>query len=445
MKLASLGEGIQTCFLRAHQSYTTKIFNQNDPAYLNSSYFTMTEECFAEALGTTKANFSDLGKNLIRSLNSLSAETHSFHQKVLKSQESGDKLSQLFSKIESLRDETLDDIEALAEGYEEDIQAQKKGFMILALLFPLIVLWEIAERKKHQMRVTEVENVALEHLQDGHPRLDSQVEGIFKRAFELGTFANCAKLFDVWNQNRGVVVNKKMATLTPPPVTLVAREDFEEDSFVDPMAEDTNPVEVNSFEQAVSASELITSLEAPIPRIPDGMPMETLIARVIDNLSTRIFSAGVTVDLDVQENIYIEEREETVEQVIYQAVNRSLNALTYVEGKRQLRLTAKKVGDTFFLEIMDNGEIFSVNTLDAQVGLATEDFNLELSICRELVKELKGEMILENVLHENMAIGGKMKIRFDMAHTVLSDVNKRLVSLKKGKKKHLMQHLQEMQ
>ena len=413
-ELSVLGEGVQTCFLRTNQSHTAKLLGQSGLEYVASAFLASTEECFAEALGTAKTKFQADGKGLIRDLNTLSSEVHNFHQKLNSPDEKIENISALFSKIESLKDDVLEESETTRLTLTSSFEQARQIFFVLCGLFPLLFIWELVERRRNETRIMAIEDEALKQLGDGRARLDSQMEAVIKRALEFGEFTNCARLFENWSENRLVTTHKVYNELAVPKKA----QDFvvEEPRIVEEIHEDV--------------------LE-PVAGLKE-VSIEPLLAKVIDNLSSRIFTSGIMLDLDVREDLKVMGREETIEQLFFHTILRSVNALSETSGVRRLRISAKLVGQSAVLELTDNGDAFSSDLLDAQVGLAAvTNGDLELTLTRELTKELGGQVILENVLKGREAVGGKVKIRLMAANTE----GKRLVSLKKGKKKDLMREL----
>lgn len=413
-ELSVLGEGVQTCFLRANQTHTAKLLGQTGLEYLASGFFAATEECFAEALGTAKTKFQAEGKGLIRDLNTLSSEVHNFHQKLKSPDEKLENISALFSKIETLKDDVLEESDAARTSLNSSFDQARQIFFLLCGLFPLLFVWELIERRRNESRMMAIEEEALKQLGDGRARLDSQMEAVIKRALEFSEFVNCARLFENWSENRLVTTHKVYNELPVPKKT----QDF-------------------VIEEPRVAEEIHEDVLEPVVGLKE-VAIEPLLAKVVDHLSSRIFTSGIMLDLDVSEDLKVMGREETVEQLFFHTILRSVNALSDTSGVRRLRISAKLVGQTAVLELTDNGDAFSSDLLDAQVGLASvTNGDLELTLTRELTKELGGQIILENVLKGREAIGGKVKIRLMAANVE----GKRLVSLKKGKKKDLMREL----
>ena len=411
-ELAVLGEGVQTCFLRVNQSFTAKLLGQNNLDYLGTNFFSTSEECFAEALGTVKNQFKTESKNLLRVMNALSSEVHTLHGKLRAADEKEDAITASFSRIESLKEDTQEEIAGLQESLQSNFSLARQLFFIFSGLFPLIFIWEVVERRRSEARLQAVEEEALKQLQDGRLRVDSHIEAIIKRALEVGEFVHSARLFETWNEKRFVATHTAYHELPVP-----------------------------KKEEKIVETDLETTVEEPVVNQVLGLKdvaIEPLLAKVIDHLSSKIFTAGIMLDLDVAEDVRVLGREETLEQLIYHSVIRSVNALSDRCGVRRLQITAKCVGHYVTLEFSDNGDAFSDEAIDAQAGLGTCAQNLELTLCRELIKEVGGQFMIENVVKNDEVTGGKIKIRLSAS----AAEGKRLVSLKKGKKKDLMRELQ---
>lgn len=412
-ELAVLGEGIQTCFLRVNQSFTAKLLGQNNLDYLGANFLSTSEECFAEALGTAKNQFKTESKNLLRVMNALSSEVHTLHGKLRATDEKVDAITASFGRIESLKEDTQEEIAGLQESLQSNFSLARQLFFIFSGLFPLIFIWEVVERRRSEARLQAVEEEALKQLQDGRLRVDSHIEAIIKRALEVGEFVHSARLFETWNEKRFVTTHQAYHELP-----LSKKEEQSTETVLETVTDE--PVVIN---QVVGLKDVA---------------VEPLLAKVIDHLSSKIFTAGIMLDLDVAEDVRVLGREETLEQLIYHSVIRSVNALSERCGVRRLQIAAKAVGHYVTLEFSDNGDAFSDEAIDAQAGLGTCAQNLELTLCRELIKEVGGQFIIENVVKNDEVTGGKIKIRLSASAVE----GKRLVSLKKGKKKDLMRELQ---
>ena len=141
-RIATIYDGIGTCFGRIGDSYRSKITNQKDHS-LTRKYFSNTDACFSRAVSYIEENFS---KNIVSALapiNTLATEAHWFHQRLQKSK--GQFLNTHFSGIEKVKTDLLLEIEknrkkksiSLARGWFLffSILGLSLSLMILSLLF----------------------------------------------------------------------------------------------------------------------------------------------------------------------------------------------------------------------------------------------------------------------------------------------------------------------
>jgi len=399
IQLANLSEGVQTCFLRINQSYTAKLLAQNNGDYLGNNFFTTSEECFAEAITTVKNQFKGEAKTLFKNLNALSSEVHTFHEKLRTSEGNTEILATTFVSIENLKVETQDSVVTLQEDIQNDLNLTRYLFYLFSGLFPLLLLWEYLGKKREEKRLEMLEQEATTLLEEGDTREDLRVETLLKRALTSEQLSQCSRLFEVWNKTRQLPQNKLPQELTAPmKVKPPQQEIFEEIK--------------NDFDRPVLGTHL------------KEVEVELLLAKVVDSLSGKIFTSGIRLDLDVASDLCALGREESLEQLLYHTTLHSLNSLSETSGLRRLCISAKAFGNHIDLEFFNNGEFLA------------ED-SLEVTLCHELIKEVGGQFLFENIMKEKKKSGTKIKIRLNSS---LVDP-KRLVSLKKGKKKDLMREL----
>ena len=91
------------------------------------------------------------------------------------------------------------------------------------------------------------------------------------------------------------------------------------------------------------------------------------MSKVIDIHSSKIFTQGIKLDLNVEDDIFVQVDQESLEQMFYYLILNAVNSSENAEEKDND--SYKKLGGTVLVEISYLGEGFSKELILDQLGL----------------------------------------------------------------------------
>lgn len=410
---AILSDGINTCFNRLQQTHTSSVMNAKDSVYLQTDFLNLTQECFEEAQANAQENFEDVLPLFAKKISSLSADVHWFQGKI--SSKTTDKvaLEQRFDRLDSLKNEIMEAGDDFRESVSSTISFLKFLFFAFATLVPLIIAWDYLQNRKLAAQNEQVEESAQKILSTGGVADTLRIEEVIKTALEQNRLSACSELFSVYQ-----------ADLIEADI-----DNGRRNPFVGPTYEEKSVAEVMELKEKLNVT-----------------TFDYILAKVIDNLSSKIFTTGVALDLDVDEEVVVEGNEESLEQILFQAVSHSLDSCIQVVGNKKMSISMKKLGGTVVVEVKDSGVGFAPDLI-SDIKWKKADFNqapMNLQIAHGLIQTVKGEISIDNVCgNDGNIIGGKTKIQLRLAPKKVATTSavKKLVELKKGKKRELIKNL----
>lgn len=451
-KLSVLNEGVSTCFGRVKNSYTAKLLGDAKSIYLSKDFMTTTEECFGETLASLAHDFTIALSDTEKLLNTVSSDSHWFHQK-LTSEDAKmvgtvtvSNYGSRFNTIESNVSKIHSGLETYKAGVLKKMNTGKVLFTTFILIGMSLLVWETWRKILFTRRREEIERRALEELNEKGGRVSSVIDSIVSEALISAKFEKTADLF----------IN------------------FHEDSFVDrAQVDDAGTVKFvtgdnkenweEQIEQAWTESEKDTDSEYVVPRRSqiqaeavdcEDIHLDHVLSRVVNLMSSRLFTKGIMMDFDIPEDVYVKAEEEALEQVFYHLFSQSLKGLEEKEGKKKIKFTLKKLGGSVLLEMKSNGQAFSDEFIRYESGLGTiedapEANAAELEICKEFMTDFGGKVMFENIYSgKGKSKGTMIKLLFATGNAVnvATDEDKtgELVDLKRGTKREILEQINQM-
>ncbi|TNF00934.1 MAG: hypothetical protein EP326_05615 [Deltaproteobacteria bacterium] len=162
-------------------------------------------------------------------------------------------------------------------------------------------------------------------------------------------------------------------------------------------------------------------------------------------MSSRLFTKGIVMDFDIPEDVYVRAEEEALEQVFYHLLAQNLKGLEQRDGRKNIKISLKKLGGSVLLEMRSNGKEFSNEFIRFESGIgsiqdAPEANAAELEICKEFMNDFGGKVMFENIYSANgNAEGTTIKLLFVSA----SEKKGSLVDLKRGTKKDILEQINQ--
>ena len=342
----TVNNGLQTCFSRSNQSFISNIFNSSKNSALKPEFFSRTEECFGDVLKRAEPLFARLNKEIDPKINALVSEIYWLH-KDIKEKSEGDKIKKRFKKIESINVGALQELEKLDFKGMQIIEKKKMWFFLsyLGLLLSILIDIMAAGFTQSEMEIKE----------------DKE--------------------------------NKKTETITSilsyPVVPAIPRPNF-----------------VNNFQSFNTIINLPASVktEGEDKNLVERALLEDVLAKIIDFLSVPLFTKGIKLELEINEDVNVYISPEVLEQSLFSFLNFSINNFQEGSLDRKITLRTKLLGETAIFEIRNNGVEFGESFLKDSNGLyLTSEFSrrsLDLKIGTELIREYAGNVYFENSMGE---------------------------------------------
>jgi len=342
----TVNNGLQTCFSRSNQSFISNIFNSSKNSALKPEFFSRTEECFGDVLKRAEPLFARLNKEIDPKINALVSEIYWLH-KDIKEKSEGDKIKKRFKKIESINVGALQELEKLDFKGMQIIEKKKMWFFLsyLGLLLSILIDIMAAGFTQSEMEIKE----------------DKE--------------------------------NKKTETITSilsyPVVPAIPRPNF-----------------VNNFQSFNTIINLPASVktEGEDKNLVERALLEDVLAKIIDFLSVPLFTKGIKLELEINEDVNVYISPEVLEQSLFSFLNFSINNFQEGSLDRKITLRTKLLGETAIFEIRNNGVVFGESFLKDSNGLyLTSEFSrrsLDLKIGTELIREYAGNVYFENSMGE---------------------------------------------
>lgn len=438
--ISSLQSNLSTCFSRVNQSYTAKVIGDSTSMYLESGFMKTTEECFAEANSEFESIFQASAKKMGQAINALVSDVHWFHERVeettnsFSEQDSEVVLSNLSDRFEKL-EMKFDEVDGEVIRRVESISLSKSNMtillFILSVLAPLLLLWDLAERKNLRQRNLSSEKSAKDRIDNDKAVVHSEVADIIKEALEQNKLVYCSQLFSQYHALNPV----QKSDDTVGRIQTISLEEGE--------------LSENQIDQIWSQSESDDTLVIQAEGTPetevvyDGAVtnLDSTLTTVSTHLSNKLLADGVIIDLDVSDNLSVQGEEEAIEQVVYNLIMNAVKNCQVADGKNRIQINAKRLGDNVFVNIEDSGIGFTREFLSAVNGLGDVDEHMPLSlkISRELVEDFKGSMSFENIYDDKVISGSKVQVVLRN-----NDIQiKRVASITKGTKKEILESIKQ--
>ena len=93
---------------------------------------------------------------------------------------------------------------------------------------------------------------------------------------------------------------------------------------------------------------------------------------MIDIHSSKIFTQGVKLDLNVEDNVNVQGDQESLEQIFYYLILNAVNSGDNSENKK-VSIKLKKLGGTVIIELAHSGKGFPKELILDQLGLEKLD------------------------------------------------------------------------
>ncbi|MBL7666085.1 MAG: HAMP domain-containing histidine kinase [Bacteriovoracaceae bacterium] len=446
-----LSTGINTCFQRLTQTYTSLVISSQTSPYVQEAFTSLTGECFAELASKFQTSYLQADEELEKFINNLGSDAHWFNKRAqsIKSvtvDEEQDEFSLedntpkqddlaigKFEKLEALKDKTLDVIE-----YNLVRMSQYANYLSsLILTSALLTLFSFGfylrslRYSSGEARVLAGEIETLNAKKEFHDaqKIEKLMVGILRKA-NLGSVADF-----FLNYHESLLLKTANGEIST----------------------DATPAAQNLW--ADDDAVVTTDLQVPVAQV-ESINLNSAFAEVIALLSKKAFTHGVIIDFDVDENLNVVGKEEALMQILYTAIDNAINnSLSHNRG-RKISIRSKPLGSTIYLKILVIGHCFNTGSLEyvSNGGANTDspDVEVSLKLCQALIKDVNGKIVLRNIFDEMGSLtGSSTELLFDRSasgkHVAEAETRTespshdeakpRLVSVVKGSKRELRKEL----
>ena len=384
--LTQLIGGVRTCFNRVGQSYTANLLRHTE---YGAKFHAVTEQCLGDVGILFEDAYGNTLGNMMKDFNSLSTEVHWFHEKL--SMRSSN-LGPYFEKIENISLSIIRKIETQILSIEKEIVILRNIAIGLSAMITYLMLlgWSKDRRLKKINLKREEEALKILH---NTKRLKENNLYLIKEMLLLNGFNNCFKLMDSFK---------------------ITREEKAEDMKIDD-----------------KESPLLSS---------DYININLLLSNMLNAFSHYFFKYKILLDLDEVEDIWIKGDKEVLEQIIFSMVNYAIKKDKEENDGKKIKIKLSKKSDAALLKISDI-KLSSLKDSEKK----EKDLPVEMTICRELIKDFDGEISFEDIIENNQIKGSSVEIVLKGIQPSLPVAHvKRVVSVKKGKKKEILKELGNM-
>ncbi len=416
-QINTLQEGTQTCFMRTSQTLTSRLLNETNSDYLKKEFFNGTEECFGEIGTQFNQSFLSYRTDLSIKVNSWSSEVHWYHQKI---NGPSNIVQEKFEKIEEYKDSVFETLDKA----KNDIHAQAS--MVNQWLVVSLILWGVGSLMlfvrllRDRLQFNSIEEDVKSEMRE--KSVNHQfVENVMHKIVDTLELKNTQTLFDKY------------------------KDDFSEKRALSEVLTrnltDLKPIEHVKREVKEVMPTLIVENQN------EGVNLQNVVSKTIDLMSPQIFKYGILIDLAVPNGLVVEGEQENIEQIVYILINESLQSFSYLGKSGKITVKAQSLGSTIILDYTDNSLGFDNEILKSVKDSDAKALGTNLFICEELVKNLNGEILFDNLYDDKREIVGvNIKVMMRRGNELTPETVERspeVVSIVRGKKSEVAAKLKE--
>jgi hypothetical protein len=438
-KVASLQEGVQTCFSRVGQSFMAGVLGRGSQ-YLVGDFFKETEECFGVANSELMEKLP-MAAALSDKLNAYALDVHWFHNVLSDSAKEGGKETVFtnFQKLEGTNETVLEGLSNLLESRSRGILvggALFAAFLVILLSIGVMDTWR--QRKMSALR-NQLERDAAEQIVKRDSMEKLRVRELIKSALENNHLNNCSRLFSEYVQQlhlnlkplpwrtveEKTIVPEKIPEVVKDTVTITLPEETPEGIALLERTIANLKFDLDECEEPQTGFVKKTlnagSVREEEARLSDRglapIKCEEALTESVHSLSAKIFAKGVMVDIETPEDLWIWADKEALVQVFCNTLSNAIESAGSVEQFRRVTVKALGVGNNVVLEISDNGKGF---TAPMMVASSDEEkikfYTPGMRTVWEFMKDFGGALDLSNQLSvTNEIIGAKIRLEFKRA------------------------------
>jgi len=377
--LKTTHEGLSTCFFRVGQTYMARMLGDQSSTYLEKNFIDNTENCFADVSQATRSEslFRAASSVLV---NQMQGEVHAFH---------------------------------------EGLQATNSVFSRAS-----------SEKNNLNDRYIKLESLKFE-IEDMLEASSAKVMRAQKYWFWGGLTAIALLIFFT---SYLIFFQKNTHVKNSIPQSLQARRiDVDDQSEILAMVSEHDQADANEHKVSID----FVKQEQLQPEV-ELFSVEETLSKALELISNKLFSYGVTVDLDVAVDLTIPERKlESLEQIFYNSLVLGLgNSADH--APRSMRISLKEsVEELSFSSIVE-------------FRSARDNFDrksMTVTVLQEMIKENNGLFELKNLTNaDGKIVGIKISAYLPVSSLIMDKAESvtegKRITVRKGKKRELLSSIQ---
>lgn len=416
-KGANLHSGLMTCANRLSQTFTAWTLGNISSPYLAAQFWKDSNSCLADVnvaltgMSVNIANFKD-------TMNRVLTDAHWFHEKLETSIDRRDSSFTTDRDLKSqinLRYSDLDErIGVMWDHFDEAQQMAKEkkstwlttSLISATLLFLLLGYYISTEYRADSLRQKlneKAKSILVENTFDHVAKIDQ----IIAETLIANECNHVARLYHDYSE--------KLLTQSASSLPI----------------ENIHSDELKEIKETPAVEEFQTTLGG-------------LVDSVYESLSTRIFSTGVIVNLQCDDNIAVNGAGEDVQQIVHSILSLGLDKAEKTDDKK-VTLRVKSLGNILRISSFINTHCFNSDELEYFSDGNTKVSNVNLAIIKEVISEMDGEIELKNEFSNNDAKAiiniSLNKVLVEATAEEIVD-SKRLTKVVKGTKKEILKQFE---
>lgn len=374
-KGANLHSGLMTCANRLSQTFTAWTLGNISSPYLAAQFWKNSNSCLADVnvaltgMSVNIANFKD-------TMNRVLTDAHWFHEKL---ETSINRKENTFTADADLKSQ----INARYSDLDERVGLMWDHFDEAQ---------QMAKEKKTTWLTTVMVTVGLLLLLFGYYiSTEYRADKIRQKLNEKAKSILVEKTFDHVSKIDQIIAE----TLIANECNHVARlyHDYSEKALTQAAANSSVDTIVNNELDSIKETPAVEEFQTTLGGLVDS---------VYESLSTRIFSTGVIVDLQCDDNIAVNGSGEDVQQIVHSILSLGLDKAEKTDDKK-VTLKVKSLGNILRVSASINTHCFNSDELEYFSDGNTKVSNVNLAIIKEVMSGIDGEIELKNEFSNNDA------------------------------------------
>ena len=420
----NLNAGSSTCFTRVGQTFTALMIKDFSSPYLAKDFTSMTGECFAQL---NKSFVSLYGNSFVaagKPLNKLNSDLFWFHEKSEKLMDMAKKGTIQLTVGSNILNK-YSELEGLNFNLQEKLDSKIKalntwrniwlGLSIFgAFLMAALGLTVSRTRQKEVAFFNELNEQAKEVLDNFNDVEMSSIktQRLMERLF---TRIQAPLCFELYNQVQTDLLESRENTLTR-------------------VGDSSSELKLNE----VQATEVADDVEK--------VDFNNSARSLIDRMSSKIFTHGIAIEEDLEEDFFVKGNGESLEQLLYNLFSFAMESSLTQESGRKISIRSKALGGISYCKVRIANCLLNPDEMEFFNGSKEiESSNVNLVLLKELATDLDVTLAAKNILNSNGSFSGsEVELVFKRMKTTDNFKNsedlkkKELKTLMKGTKKDIL-------